>query len=156
VSDIGSDAPNVRIVPPLVYLAGLVIGLVVTAWVPTQLVPRSVAWGVGALLALCGATLMGSALVQFRRAGTTVRPDRAPVAFVIKGPYRFTRNPMYLGQATLYLGISIAAQSLWMLILLPIVLVIIQHFAIMPEESFLERRFARDYTDYKATVRRWL
>ena len=156
MSNSGSDAPNVRIVPPLVYVAGLAIGFLASTWAPTRVLPHSIAWSIGAVMALSGAALMCSALFQFHTAGTTVRPDRAPVAFVITGPYQFTRNPMYLGLATLYLGVSIAAQSLWALILLLLVLVIIQRWAIEREEAFLERRFGRDYKEYRARVPRWL
>ncbi len=150
------DAPQVKVVPPLVYLAGIIIGLLLSVWLPTHLLPRSAAWGIGGVLVLCGAALAGSAIVRFKGAGTTVRPDRASSALVITGPYKFTRNPMYLGLALVYLGITIAGQSVWALILLPVVLIIIQHKAIGPEETFLERRFGADYLTYKANVRRWL
>jgi protein-S-isoprenylcysteine O-methyltransferase Ste14 len=67
-----------------------------------------------------------------------------------------TRNPMYLGLAFVYAGIAIADQSVWALILLPVVLAVIQRYAIETEEAFLERRFGANYISYKETVRRWL
>jgi protein-S-isoprenylcysteine O-methyltransferase Ste14 len=100
--------------------------------------------------------LAGSAIFRFKNAGTPVRPDRAATTLVIAGPYKVTRNPMHLGLASVYLGIAIAEQSLWALILLPLVLTIILHRAIKPEEAFLERRFGAHYAKYKTTVRRWL
>jgi protein-S-isoprenylcysteine O-methyltransferase Ste14 len=154
--DIGSDAPDVKIIPPLVYLAGIVIGLLASMWVPTRVVPSPTAWTVGGILILCGAVLIGSAVWKFKDASTTVRPDRAASALVIAGPYGITRNPMYLGMAVLYLGIAIGGQSVWAIILLPLVLTIVRRRAIGPEEAFLERRFGADYVRYKATVRRWL
>lgn len=156
MSDPGSDAPDVRIAPPLVYLAGLVIGWIVTFWLPTQIVSPSIAWLLGGILVLCGVGLAASALFRFREAETTVRPDRAASSLVIEGPYRITRNPMYVSLAAIYLGIAIGAQSLWALLLLPLVLAIIQRGAIEREEAFLERRFGADYIGYKARVRRWL
>ena len=63
---------------------------------------------------------------------------------------------MYLGLALVYVGIAIADQSVWALVLLPVVLIIIQRRAIEPEEAFLERRFGADYTRYKENVRRWI
>jgi protein-S-isoprenylcysteine O-methyltransferase Ste14 len=86
----------------------------------------------------------------------TVRPDRAASALVVVGPYRITRNPMYLGLALVYLGIAIADKSVWALILLPVVLTIIQRRAIEPEEAFLERRFGTSYIRYKENVGRWI
>ncbi len=100
----GSEAPNVRIIPPLVYLAGIVIGFLTTIWMPTKVVPNSVAWTVGGIIILCGAVLTGSAVLTFKNVGTAVRPDRAANTLVIAGPYKITRNPMYLALALVYLG----------------------------------------------------
>jgi protein-S-isoprenylcysteine O-methyltransferase Ste14 len=150
------DAPNVKIIPPLVYLAGLVIGLLASIWVPTRIVPSLLAWTLGGILVVFGALLAGSAILKFKDAGTTVRPDRASRTLVIVGPYKITRNPMYLGLALVYAGISIADQSVWTLILLPIVLTIIQRRAIELEETFLEKRFGTDYLRYKENIRRWI
>lgn len=140
----GNDAPDVKIIPSLVYLAGIVIGFLATIWMPTKVAPNSVAWTVGGILICCGAVLTGSALLKFKDVGTTVRPDRAASTLVIAGPYKISRNPMYLGLALIYLGIAIAGQSVWALILLPVVLAIIQRRAIEPEEAFLEKRFWRE------------
>jgi protein-S-isoprenylcysteine O-methyltransferase Ste14 len=156
VSDISSDAPSAKIIPPLVYLAGIVIGFLGSIWMPTRVVPNLLAWTVGGILVFCGAVLTGSAVLKFKDAGTTVRPDRAASTLVIACPYRITRNPMYLGLAFVYAGIAIAGQSVWALILLAVVLIIIQHRAIEPEEAFLERRFGADYVGYKEKVRRWI
>ena len=156
MSAINFDAPNVKIIPPLVYLAGIVIGFLANAWMPTKIVPNSLAWTIGGLLIFCGAVLTGSAVLRFKDADTTVRPDRAASTLVIVGPYRITRNPMYLGFALAYLGIAIAGQSIWALVLLPVVLVIVQRGAIEPEEAFLKKRFGTDYVSYKNRVRRWI
>jgi protein-S-isoprenylcysteine O-methyltransferase Ste14 len=156
MSEVNSDAPNVKIIPPLVYLAGIIVGLLVSMWMPTKVVPNPAAWIIGGFFILCGAVLAGSAVLRFKGVGTTVRPDRAPSSLVIAGPYKITRNPMYLGLALVYLGIAIADQSTWALVLFPIIVIIIQHLAIEPEEAFLERRFGTDYSNYKASVRRWL
>ena len=94
--------------------------------------------------------------MKFKDVGTTVRPDRAASTLVFAGPYKISRNPMYLGLALVYLGITIAGQSVWALILLPVVLTVIQRRAIEPEEAFLKRRFGANYINYAAKVRRWL
>jgi protein-S-isoprenylcysteine O-methyltransferase Ste14 len=102
-----------------------------------------------------GLGLIASAMVNFTRSGTTIRPDRASTSLVIAGPYKFTRNPMYVGMALAYLGLAIADRSLASLILLPVVLLVIRRAAIAHEEALLERRFGSTYTDYKTRVRRW-
>jgi len=150
------DAPDVKIIPPLIYLTGLVIGLLVSVWVPTKILPSFLAWILGGVVVVCGAILAGSAISEFIYADTTVRPDRASSKLVIVGPYKITRNPMYVGLALVYAGISIADQSAWALIILPFVLAFIQRRAIEPEEAFLERHFGDSYVQYKRSVRRWI
>ena len=150
------DAPNVKIIPPLVYLAGLVIGLLASIWAPTKILPSFLAWTLGGIVVACGVVLAGSAVLKFKDAGTTVRPDRPSSKLVVAGPYKITRNPMYAGLALVYTGISTADQSAWALILLVFVLSIIQRQVIEPEEAFLERRFGPDYIRYKKRIRRWI
>ncbi|MFL5562811.1 MAG: methyltransferase family protein, partial [Gemmatimonadaceae bacterium] len=76
--------------------------------------------------------------------------------FVVGGPYRFTRNPMYVSMAALYLGLSLALNSWWPVVLLPFVLLIIQRAVIAREERYLRARFPVEYPEYCRTVRRWL
>ena len=156
MSDPGPDSPDVHVIPPLVYLVALCIGLLISIWIPTKVVPSSAAWIAGGVLFFCGAVLAASAVWRFRVVGTTVRPDRAASKFIVDGPYRITRNPMYLGLAALYLGVTIVDQSLWALIFLPVVIVLMQRMVIEREERFLTRRFGADYVAYQQRVRRWL
>ena len=156
MTDTKPDAPNVKIVPPLVYLAGLAVGFLANVWLPIKFIPDLLAWPLGGVLIACGAVLSGSALLRFKGVGTTVRPDRPASTLVIAGPYKITRNPMYLGLAFVYLGIAIVGQSVWALILLPIILTVIQRRAIEPEEAFLKRRFGAEYISYMTKVRRWM
>ena len=95
----GKDTPNVKIIPPLVYLAGIVIGFLATIWMPTKVVTNSVAWTVGGILSFCGGVLAGSAILKFKDVGTTVRLDRAASTLVISDPYSVTREPMDLAFA---------------------------------------------------------
>jgi protein-S-isoprenylcysteine O-methyltransferase Ste14 len=91
MSDSHSGVPNVKVIPPLVYFAAVVIGIVISIWIPTKIVPSSLAWMLGGLLIVCGAVLTGSAILKFKGVGTTVRPDRAASTLVVVGPYRITR-----------------------------------------------------------------
>jgi protein-S-isoprenylcysteine O-methyltransferase Ste14 len=95
------------------------------------------------------------AIVTFRRAGTTPDPTRPTTALALGGPYRWTRNPMYLGFALMQAGAALIANALWPLVwLLPVLLVIRLH-VIGREEQYLERKFGEDYLAYKRRVRRW-
>ena len=107
--------------------------------------------GVGLWLALDGA-----AMLFFRRAGTSMLPMNPTTALVTKGPYRFTRNPMYLGMAFLYIAFALAFGVIWALILLPLVIVAVDQLVIALEEAYLVSNFGQPYCDYMARVRRWL
>lgn len=149
-------APNVRLLPPLVYLAGFLVGCLLSLRWPTHLVDAETARTLGAIPVVAGGLIAGSAVACFWRAGTTVHPHRPSSALVTNGPYRFTRNPMYVSLALLYAGVAIAAQSLWALLILPLVLWVIRTQVIAREEAFLRGRFGDAYAAYQARVRRWL
>jgi len=91
-----------------------------------------------------------------RRAGTNVRPDQPATAIVVDGPFRFTRNPLYLGLTGLYAGVALLVDALWPLLLLVPLLVIVKWGVIHREERYLEAKFGETYRLYKARVRRWL
>src|SRR3954468_6325046 len=92
----------------------------------------------------------------FRRLGTNVPPSQPTTLIATTGPYRWTRNPMYLGMALIYAGLAIAFDGQIAFALLPLVLIAIQTQVIAREERYLEAKFDDDYRRYKAEVRRWL
>lgn len=142
--------------PPLIYLAGVVIGLVLRnpAWTP--LLPRGLGYGLGAVLILSAVWISLSGVREMRRAGTAVSPRIPTTALVTTGPFRFSRNPLYVALTLFYLGIAIAAQSLWALALLLVVLPVMQYGVIYREERYLEDTFGAEYLRYKKRVRRWI
>lgn len=150
------DHAGVPFPPPLVYVIGLVAGTVLHQAVdggePATWV--RIAGAVAGVLAFLA--LDSGAMQRFRAARTSVVPWRPSSALVQTGPYRLTRNPMYVGMACLYVGLAFALGVLWALVLLPVVLVIVDRVAIAREEPYLERRFGSEYLDYKGRVRRWL
>lgn len=91
-----------------------------------------------------------------RRAGTNVDPREPTTAIVTGGPYRFTRNPLYVSMTLMYTGISALANALWPMLLLPGVLAVMNKGVIEREERYLERKFGDEYLRYKAGVRRWV
>ena len=150
------DSAGVKVPPPLIYLAGLIIGFLAGKWLPNVSAPVVVSRMLGGLLIGFGMVLAFSAMRVFRKVGTAVRPDRPASTLANGGPYRFTRNPMYLSLAFVYAGIAILGQSLWALLLLPAILLVIRYGVIAREEPYLERQFGEAYTNYKARVRRWI
>jgi protein-S-isoprenylcysteine O-methyltransferase Ste14 len=142
--------------PPLVYLASIALGLVGHfAW-PVPLAPASIALPLGIAAIVAAIVLFVSSLRTFRAAGTPVPGNRPTRAIVRTGPYRFSRNPIYLSFSLLQLGLAFLVNSLWLLLtLLPSVS--LMAFIVIPrEERYLETRFPSDYLPYKRSVRRWL
>jgi protein-S-isoprenylcysteine O-methyltransferase Ste14 len=150
------DTSGVIARPPLIYLAALVIGLGLGYLAPTPFLPRSLAYWLGAVLIVIavGIGLWGGRVMG--RAGTSIKTSVPTTALVTTGPFRFSRNPLYVSLTLFYLGIAIAAQSLWALALLFLVLAVMQRGVIDREERYLERRFGADYVRYKERVRRWI
>ena len=146
--------------PPVYYLAGLAIGFAIEWGIGGPLFPRNkppLYWLVPGLgLIVAGLALGLVAVITTRRAGSTIRVDRPVTALVISGPYRWTRNPIYLGLALLSAGIAIAANALWPLLSLPVVLTLVRRRHIEREERYLERTFGREYRRYRDRVPRWL
>jgi protein-S-isoprenylcysteine O-methyltransferase Ste14 len=110
----------------------------------------------GASCLVAGLALDIWAIATFRRAGTTPHPAGPTTALAVGGPYRFTRNPMYLGLVFLLAALALLANSLWPLILLPVVIVNVRRAVIDREERYLTAKFGEEYLRYKARVRRWL
>ena len=150
------DVAGVPLPPPLIYVAGLLLGWVIDLVWPTSGPPWPVAVTVAVLGTLAWLWLDGSAAMRFKRAGTAVIPFKPSTALVVDGPYRFTRNPIYLGMAALYVGLAVLLGLMWALLLLPVVIVAVDRLVIAREEPYLERKFGTDYVEYKRRVRRWI
>jgi protein-S-isoprenylcysteine O-methyltransferase Ste14 len=142
--------------PPLVYLGAIAVGLVVHVLWPVHLAPRSLGAPVGAILTLLAFALFLSAVRTFRAAGTPIPGDRPTTTIVRAGPYRFSRNPIYLAFSLLHLGLAFWVNSLGLLITLIPALAIMSRVVIPREERYLEARFPSEYLPYKGSVRRWL
>lgn len=95
-------------------------------------------------------------MLRFHQAGTSVAPRMPTSALVTSGPYRITRNPMYVGMAFLYAGLALLLDLVWPLVFLPVVLLAIDRRVIPREERHLESEFGKEYFDYRGHVRKWL
>jgi protein-S-isoprenylcysteine O-methyltransferase Ste14 len=151
-----ADAANLGLVrPPFVYLGSIVLGLVVHyAW-PARFVPPSVSTPAGAMITLLAVGLFAAAVRTFRAAGTPIPGNRPTTAIVRTGPYRFSRNPIYLAFSLFQLGLSIWVNSLGLLITLIPAVSLMALVVIPREERYLEARFPSEYSSYRAAVRRW-
>ena len=164
------DIPGVIAPPPLIYLGFLFLG-----WGLARLgsQPDAVEAGFGwlsagfgltvearraiALVLIIGGLLFdGMAAGLFRRRGTAVEPWKPSTALIVEGPYRFTRNPIYLGFAVTFVGLAIAMDSWVALLMLLPCIAVVDRFVIQREERYLAARFGANYEAYRQKVRRWL
>jgi protein-S-isoprenylcysteine O-methyltransferase Ste14 len=147
---------GVKVPPPLIFVGFLLAGLALEAVAPIDGLDSPWRWIPLALGIAIWAWLDGSAMRRFQRAGTALPPFRPTSAIVTDGPYRFSRNPIYIGMAALYVGLAVAFDAIWALILLPVVLLVIRFYVIAREERYLETKFGEEYLSYKRSVRRWI
>ena len=150
------DHAGVVVPPPLIYLACFLVGLGLQQLVALPRLPAAPWRLVGVALLAFWLALTVASFRRFRTARTSVIPVRPATALVIEGPYRFTRNPMYLGLLSLYVGVACWLGLLWPVLLAPVLVGVVQRSVIQREERYLERRFGGDYRQYRAQVRRWL
>ncbi|MCC5661632.1 isoprenylcysteine carboxylmethyltransferase family protein [Nostoc sp. XA010] len=152
-----SSAANPGLVrPPLVYLGAIALGLLLHFVWTVRLVPHAVSVPLGGTVVLVAVALFLWAVRTFRNAGTPVPGNLPTTTIVSTGPYRYSRNPIYLSFSLFHLGVAFWVNSLWLLVTL-IPAVVLMSFVVIPrEEQYLETCFPSDYLPYKACVRRWL
>jgi len=149
--------PATLVLPPLPYALALYASwhLDRNVWpAPLPLGPSGAWLGWG--LIWTGLLLFAWTLFTFWRHRTTVNPYRPASCLVVEGPFRFSRNPIYVGDWLIYLGVTILLQTLWPIAFAPLVWLIIRYGVIRHEERHLEAKFGQEFVAFKARVRRWL
>ena len=151
--------PNAVPWPPLIYSGALLLAFLLQRfdafeWGDRQLalLPRPL--GIARFVA--GVVLDLWAFVEMRRKDTPVMPTAAARALDTTGPFRFTRNPIYVGNTLAMIGFGIALRWSWVLMLVPVAVAAVQWLGVSREEEHLERRFGADWRAYASRVRRWL
>ncbi len=150
------DHPRVVIFPPLLFLI-VVITVAGLQWIlPIPWPLFGISRWVGGLLALAGLALVTWARTCFSRAETNVSPRRSSTTIVMHGPYRFSRNPMYIAMIITLAGVAFGLRWVWGLALIPVLWLMLHFGVIAREEAYLEAKFAEAYRDYRQRVRRWV
>ena len=153
------DAAAVRVFPPAVPLAAILLGVALDRVWPLRIVvlPVPARYWIGGAIAVGAILALGLwSVVLFRRSGQNENPWKPTPAIVDRGPFRLTRNPMYLQMVLVCIGVAVALANAWILLLTPVAGWVLQRFAIEPEEAYLERKFGGTYREYKRRVRRWI
>lgn len=149
---------DLKIPPPVIALSCMALAWVLTRLTPgwTYVLPARIPMAV--ILVLAGVSLTFSGFFAFRRANTTLNPHtpEKSTSMVRSGPYRFTRNPMYLGLACVLLGVCTYLANPLTLVAVAAFIAYLTAFQIMPEERLLLKKFGAPYAQYTSSVRRWL
>ena len=145
--------------PPLIYVAAIAASILLhilleLPWVPSPL--SDLLFALGWLCVAAGVALLFSSLRTLRRAKTTAAPTRSATHLVTDGPFGISRNPIYLGNTIVMIGIGLISGMLWFIILAPVAAFATQKAAVEPEERHLEQKFGKRYRDYVKKVRRWI
>ncbi len=151
------DRAGVIAPPPLIFLGGILLGIALDRWgrpwpIFASAGPR---WsGLAAIVA--GIAIIVAGRKAMLAAETNINPFKPTTAIVSSGPFRFTRNPLYLSVTLIYLGLTLAVNTWWAFLLLGPVLLFIHFGVVLREERYLERRFGESYREYRLRVRRYL
>ena len=153
--DVSADRPGVIAPPPLIYLAALLLALALRAVVRAPIAARSLLWpGLALVAAAIALALWGRQTMV--AAGTNINPTRPATAIVSSGPFRYTRNPLYLSLTLLYLGLTLIANTWWGVVMLLPLAAVIHRGVVLREERYLHRKFGDAYDRYRASVRRYI
>ena len=151
-----ADNPGVIAPPPLIYAGALAAGLLANRRYHIPFLPRRVARTLGVPLVVGGLAVGFLGDREMRRAETNTNPYKPATTVVTGGPFRFTRNPLYLSMTLIYGGISALANALPAAILLLVVLRLMRRGVIEREERYLESKFGDEYIEYKVGTPRWI
>jgi protein-S-isoprenylcysteine O-methyltransferase Ste14 len=151
--------PGVKFPPPILFALGALVGWQLEKLRPLPILAAGrtiVTSGLGWFGLVAGFLLAAWGLLTFRRAGTAIAPIAPATRIVDSGPYRFTRNPMYLGMTIMLIGGSVLTNNLWMLLTVPLALLLLYRFVIRREEAYLSAAFPAEYGAYRSRVRRFI
>ncbi|KLK89999.1 protein-S-isoprenylcysteine methyltransferase [Microvirga vignae] len=152
-----ADTAQVMIRPPLAWGLAVIAGFVLDGLVPLPILPADLPAGwLGAMVFVFALALFAWAIVTMTGAGSNVPTNLPTTTIVQSGPYRFTRNPIYLGMFLGLIGLAIAFDNLWLLLMLVPFALVIRYGVVAREEAYLERKFGDVYRGYRSRVRRWL
>ena len=155
-----NDAAEVRVFPPAIPLVTVLLGTALNYLIPlgARFTPVTHArYWVGALLVVGSILGLGWRSVRLvRGSGQSENPCKPTTEIIEHGPFRISRNPMYLQMVLVCVGLSIILWNVWILLLTPLCAWLLQRWVIAPEEAYLERKFGDGYLAYKRRVRRWI
>ena len=151
------DAPDIVVLPPVLVGGTLIVGVAIHYLVWTvPLLPTVLARLLGLIVFASAGILAHLSHNAMKRVGTNVFPTKPTLALATDGPYRFTRNPLYIAAIGVYLGVTLWVDGLAPLLLMFPMAWLLDRGIVLPEERYLEAKFGDAYSRYRSSVRRWL
>jgi protein-S-isoprenylcysteine O-methyltransferase Ste14 len=155
-ADQSLDNPRVSAFPPLIWLLNAAVSVLVHLFIPVPIMSYSICLVCGIVCIILAPTLALSALRTMKAAGTNVHPSEPALVIVREGPFRFTRNPMYLALCLVQVALGFFLND-WITLLFVVPLALIFHYGVvLREERYLAAKFGEPYLQYKREVRRWI
>jgi protein-S-isoprenylcysteine O-methyltransferase Ste14 len=151
-----ADNAGVVVLPPLLYGVAFVAFLALRWFWPRPLLGRAMALWSGIALAMIAAAIAVWGIRTMRIAGTNVNPALPTTVVLTSGPFRFSRNPLYVALTLFYLGLTLALNTWWGIVVLVPLLIIMHYGVVLREERYLEQKFGEEYRQYQSSVRRYL
>jgi len=152
------DHPGVYLPPPLFYVLIFLSSILLQNQFPFSiaLFETTLFLILGVVFISIGIIMLLPALIKFFKTKNTLIPNKPANSLQTSGIYSISRNPMYLGLLSLYIGIAFFKGNYWTFMLIPIVIFVVTYFVILKEEKYLDRAFGVDYNAYRQKVRRWI
>jgi protein-S-isoprenylcysteine O-methyltransferase Ste14 len=150
------DRAGVAFQPGWLLALVIIVGFLARWIAPLEFLPKTVSTFIGPIVTAASFGLLFWAIYTMYRGDASIPTNEPTTAIVFRGPFRFSRNPIYLSMLLLQLGVGIWANSLWFVGLTALSVMPLLWWIILPEERYLERKFGAEYLSYKARVRRWL
>ncbi len=149
------DHAQVKVPPPLLAFLFVLIAFGLHWLYPLSATAKITRW-VGITIVLAGLSLAFLAVRQLFAVGTTIEPQGSVTALVTDGPYRYSRNPIYLGYILILIGLPLSLGTYWGLLISPALVAALNVFVIRQEEDYLGAKFGSRYANFKLRVRHWL
>lgn len=150
------DSEGVRAPPPVIYLSFIVLGIGLQFRWPLNFLPIETRLPLGFVLVVLSLVLFAWAVRTFLAAKTSFDHRKPTTSLISSGPFRFSRNPIYVGMTLFGLGVGVLLDNLWIVLLMLPAAFVIRFFVIAREEDFMQNKFGEDYLRYKSSVRRWI
>ena len=154
--DTKNDHAHIVVNPFIIYIGLAVLAVLLQKLMPLPPLPVSTARITGTVIVILNFVVGLPALIRMLRAKTSPNPRRPTMSLISSGPYRLSRNPMYIGLTFVFAGLLVFFQNLWGVLFVPVIIWLITIWVILPEEKYLEKKFGETYISYKSSVRRWI